>query len=74
MEIKTTYDRLIDLIIKEKEKENLTLKYLADLTGCSANQISKCLYSKKIMNADVMFALLQALGFRIELHRKKVIK
>lgn len=71
MEIKTTYDRLLDLIVKEKEYKNLTLKYLSELVSYPSNALSKCLYGKKLMPADIMFALLQALGYKFEVKRKQ---
>lgn len=69
MEIKTTYDRLLELIIREKEENNLTLNYLSELVYYSSDTLSKYIYGKKCMPSDVLFALLQALGYRFEVFK-----
>lgn len=67
--ILTTYDRYLNLIVSEKEQRKITLKRLAELTGVNSGTISRCLYQGAAMPADVMFALLIALGFSVEVTR-----
>lgn len=68
-EILTTYDRLLQLIVREKERQEITLKRMASYASCDPKMMSCYIYQGKLMPADVMFALLQALGYRIEVKR-----
>lgn len=62
----TTYDRLIDLIIERKEELKLKNYELASMVYVGSNSMSKYLSGMLRMPADVMFATLAALGYKVE--------
>lgn len=62
----TTYNELLDMIIKRKEELRLKNYELAKIVYVNKNSMSKYLSGISVMPPDVLFATLAAIGYKVE--------
>lgn len=60
-----TYEKLLDLIIEEKDNRNITIVKLSDMVGCDRGSMSNWLRGEQVMPAQVLFKCLEVLGYPI---------
>lgn len=62
-----TYEEILNLIISERKKRKLSLEEMASMGVCNTRTLAGYLYRERYMPIDVMFNILVALGYQLEI-------
>ena len=68
------YKKMIMFIKREKRDRHLSLKEMSELAGCYRRTFNSYIHFERNMPADILFNLLNGLGYQITLTKKGASK